>query len=83
MSRMGVPQCGQDNSRGSHLALLDAPFDPWKNRGDEMTVLLVKVTPTNQTAKSNQAVVWLHVSPGEQLRVRDGVLEGIGASSVA
>jgi len=67
----------------SFATLLDAPLDPWKNRGDEISAFVVKVTATNASAHPAPAAVWLHVSPGEQLRVRDGVLEGIGASSVA
>jgi hypothetical protein len=61
--------------------LLDAPLDPWKNRGDEISALLVKVTARNETDRSQRAVVWFHVAPGEELRLRRAVLEGIADAS--
>ncbi|MFN7998242.1 MAG: hypothetical protein U0Q18_31765 [Bryobacteraceae bacterium] len=61
--------------------LLDAPLDPWKNRGDEISALLVKLVATNQGERPQHAQVWLQVSPQEDLRLRDGILEGAPGSN--
>jgi hypothetical protein len=58
------------------VTLLDAPLDPLKNRGDEVSVLLMKITATNRARQAVRAPVWLHVDPIESLTLRDGVLTG-------
>ena len=55
--------------------LLDAPLDPLANRGDETSVLLLRITATNRGERSENATVWLYPHPAETLRLRDGRLE--------
>jgi hypothetical protein len=57
--------------------LLGAPLDHEKIRGDEPSVLLVKLTASNETAAPAHSVVWFHVGPAEKLRLRGELLEGI------
>jgi hypothetical protein len=58
--------------------LLDTPLETWSFRGDEISVLLAKVTVTNTTHVSNSAKVWLYLSPQEKVALRDGVLTATG-----
>lgn len=57
--------------------LLDAPLDPWRNRGDEISALLVKLVATNETGRPQRPAVWVHVSPSEEPRLHNGILEGV------
>ena len=74
-------QEGIDYRAEAFATLVDAPLDPWKNRGDEPSVLLVKLTVANRGSEPKLASVWFHVDPRERLRLRDGILEAVGDSS--
>jgi hypothetical protein len=54
--------------------LLDAPLDTWNIRGDETSVLLVRLNVKNTTAGRKDTTVWLHVTPQEELALQGGLL---------
>lgn len=63
------------------VTLLEAPLDPWKNRGDEPSVLLMRVEARNRSSTPKQSLLWFAVSPEERLRFRDRALEAIANAS--
>ena len=56
--------------------LLDAPLDPLKNRGDETSVLLMRITAANRSPQPERTSLWLHVDPVEPLKLEKGILRG-------
>jgi hypothetical protein len=70
-------QDGIEYHAEAFATLADAPLDPWKNRGDEPSVLMMKLEARNASAAPREAVVWLSVSPEERLRLRGGWLEAV------
>jgi hypothetical protein len=71
-------QDGLEFHEEAFSTLLDAPLETWKIRGDETSVLLVRLAVKNSTAARKQATVWLHVAPQEQLVLQDGFLLDTG-----
>src|SRR5262249_136775 len=49
-------------SEEAFATLLDANLDPFRNRGDELSALLVRLRASNDSASSRRAVVWLYVN---------------------
>jgi hypothetical protein len=70
-------------SEEAFSTLLDADLDPLRNRGDELSALLVRLHASNDSRAPRRAVVWFHINPLEDLRIRDGILEGIRDASGA
>ena len=70
-------------SEEAFSTLLDADLDPLRNRGDELSALLVRLHASNDSRAPRRAVVWFHINPVEDLRIRDGILEGIRDASGA
>jgi hypothetical protein len=64
-------------SEEAFATLVDAGLEPLRNRGDEISVLLVRLKATNDTSRPQRASLWLHISPAEDLQLRGGMLEGI------
>ncbi len=71
---------GIDYSAEAFATLIDAPLDPMRNRGDEPSILLMRLTTTNPGSEPRRAVLWLYIDPPEKLRIRGEFLEGTGDS---
>ncbi len=74
---------GVEYREEAFATLLEPPLDPLKNRGDEHSVLLLRVTASNVGTAPQDGVLWLSVQPDEKLRLRDGVLEAIAGDGQA
>ncbi|MEK7405607.1 MAG: hypothetical protein AAB225_10915 [Acidobacteriota bacterium] len=68
---------GVEYREEAFATLLDAPLDAAKNRGDEHSVLLMRITATNAGAAARDAALWLSVQPAGTLRLRNGILEAL------
>lgn len=62
----------------AYATLLNAPLDEARLRGDEPSVLFLKLTARNAGSKPREAQAWLLVSPEETLEFEDGALLGTG-----
>ncbi len=62
----------------AYATLLDAPLDDLHLRGDEVSVLLLRLRASNPDAKAGEAQVWFCVSPQEQQDLKKGLLFGTG-----
>ena len=64
-----------------YVTMLDAPLDDARLRGDEPTLLYMKLSARNPASRPAEAQVWLHVSPAERLELSKGMLLGTGNES--
>jgi hypothetical protein len=62
----------------AYATMLDAPLDDVHLRGDEPSVLFLRLHANNPDAKSAEAHVWFCISPLEQTILKDGLLLGTG-----
>lgn len=62
----------------AYATLLDAPLDDAHLRGDEPSLLFLRLHAGNPEVKPAEAQVWFVVSPREQLDLKDGLLLGTG-----
>ena len=62
----------------AYATMLDAPLDDSHLRGDEPSVLFLRLQASNPDSRPATAQVWFLVSPQEQLYLKDGLLFGTG-----
>jgi hypothetical protein len=72
---------GVDYEEQACATVLKAPLDDTKLRGDEPSVLFLRVHARNEGARPVEARVWFQVSPAEQLKLQDGMLSAVGNSN--
>jgi hypothetical protein len=60
----------------AYATMLDAPLDDAHLRGDEPSVLLLRLNARNLEAERAEAQVWLQVSAPERMVLKDGLLLG-------
>ena len=59
-----------------YATMLGAPLDDAHLRGDEPSILFLRLHASNLLAKSAEAQVWFQVSPPERMTLKDGLLLG-------
>ena len=69
---------GIDYEEQAYATLLEAPLDDAHLRGDEPSVLFLRLGATNPGPSPVQAQLWFHVSPPQDLQLKDGMLFGTG-----
>jgi hypothetical protein len=62
----------------AYTTLLDAPLDDRHLRGDEPSVLFLRLHATNPDTKPVESQVWFYITPKERLDLRNGLLTGTG-----
>jgi hypothetical protein len=67
---------GVDYQEQAYVTMLEAPLDETRLRGDEPSLLFLKLTAHNSAPKLRQSLAWLHVEPTETLELKDGLLLG-------
>src|SRR5439155_23521648 len=60
----------------AYATMLDVPLNDAHLRGDEPSVLLLRLNARNLEAERAEAQVWLQVSPPERMVLKDGLLLG-------
>jgi hypothetical protein len=61
--------------------LVDAPLDPLRNRGDEPSVLLIRLSAENRKTKALRSRVWFYIDPAEKLRLNNAILESTATAA--
>ncbi len=69
-----------DYEEQAYATMLSASMDDVRLRGDEPSILLLRVRARNSGPNSGRAVVWFQVSPPERLELRGHMLVGVGDS---
>ncbi|MGB9605656.1 MAG: hypothetical protein ACPL88_07240, partial [Bryobacteraceae bacterium] len=69
---------GIEYAHEAFATLLDERLDPWANRGEEPSIVLIRLRATNRRRQTGQAVVWLHVDPAEHLELEGEFLWATG-----
>ena len=64
----------------AYATMLSAPLDDVRLRGDEPSILLLRLRARNPGPNSGRAVVWFQVSPSERLELRGHMLVDVGDS---
>jgi hypothetical protein len=72
---------GVDYEEQSYATMLDAPLEDTALRGDEPSILYLKLVAHNPASNEAQAHVWLYVAPQEHFELTDGMLLGLGNAS--
>lgn len=67
----------------AYATMLSAPLDDARLRGDEPSVLLLRLRAHNGATNPTQAIVWFQVSSPERLELRGQMLVGAGDSQGA
>jgi hypothetical protein len=69
---------GIEYQQDAYATMLDAVLDENQIRGDEPSVLLLRLRAENSLSTPQQAKVWFQVTPFEQSDFRDGLFVGTG-----
>lgn len=67
-----------DYEEQAYATMLAAPLDDMRLRGDEPSLLHLKLTARNAAAQATEALVWLLVSPEEKVELKNGALWATG-----
>ncbi len=66
-----------DYQEQAYATMLEAPLDERRLRGDEPSLLFLKLTASNSGPDSRPARAWLHIEPAEKFELKDGLLLGL------
>lgn len=69
---------GIEYQEQAYATMLEAPLDDLGLRGDEPSLLFLRLSARNNISNPVQARVWFHVNPSEQLELKNGMLFGTG-----
>ncbi|MFB3923357.1 MAG: hypothetical protein ACE145_16665 [Terriglobia bacterium] len=68
---------GIDYEEEAYATMLDAPLDDARLRGDEPSLLHLKLQAKNLSARDAESWVWFAISPAEKWELRNGMVLGI------
>ncbi|PYV35528.1 MAG: hypothetical protein DMG22_02080 [Acidobacteria bacterium] len=71
---------GIEYQEEAYATMLSAPLDDVRLRGDEPSILMLRLRAHNPGPNSSRAAVWFQVSPSEHLELRGQMLVGVGDS---
>lgn len=74
---------GIEYEEQAYATLVDAPLDDTRLRGDEPSVLFLRLQAHNSGSNAVEARVWFHVRPGEDWKLEDGLLVATGNAAGA
>src|SRR5579875_2363915 len=69
---------GIEYEEQAYASLLSAPLDEAQLRGDEPSLLFLRLIARNASSEPREARMWFLISPEEMLEFRDGALLGTG-----
>jgi hypothetical protein len=68
---------GIDYQEQAYATMLEAPLDETRLRGDEPSLLFLKLTASNSGPESRPARAWFQIEPVEKFELKDGLLLGL------
>ncbi len=74
---------GIEYEERAYATLLDAPLDETRLRGDEPSVLFLRLQARNSGSNPAPARLWFHVRPAENLALKNGTLLATGNTAGA
>jgi hypothetical protein len=69
---------GIEYAEQAYATLLNAPLDENRLRGDEPSILFLRLIARNAGSKPGEAQAWFLITPEEMLKFKDGALLGAG-----
>jgi hypothetical protein len=72
---------GIDYEEQAYATMLDAPLEDTALRGEEPSVLHLKLVAHNPASNNAQAHIWFYVTPQEHFELSEGMLSGLGNAS--